>query len=404
MPSALIIAYTHFATDGRVRRQAEALAASGWHVDVICVAGQNDDQAQPNVAVHTVRMARYQGKSRASYARSYARFFFGATALAARLYSRRRHELAVVCTMPDLAVVTALVPRIRGAKVLLDVHDTMPELYEDKFAGRLARFGSSLLRLEERLSALLADRVLAVHEPHRHRLMEAGVPARKIRVLLNLPQRNVFDRTKALSKRPALLEPLTKKFLVSWHGTMSKRLGVDIALPAFAIARKQCPDLHLLLIGSGDQASEVRGLICQLGLEESVTMTERWLPLAELPAVLARASLGLVPNRDTRATRLMLPEKLLEYAMLGIPVVAARLPTIQYYFRDSIAYFSPDKSDELAEAIVRLRRDELLRREYQARAADVLQQLETEQKARPYMSVVNEMVNSRRCETLGTAA
>ena len=133
-------------------------------------------------------------------------------------------------------------------------------------------------------------------------------------------------------------------------------------------------------------------------------MTGQWLPLAELPAVLARASLGVVPNRDTRATRLMLPEKLLEYAMLGVPVVAARLPTIEYYFRDSIAYFSPGQSHELAKAIVRLRRDESLRRELKERAAGVLYQLEAEQKARSYMSIVNELVNNCGDGISGAAA
>ncbi len=85
--------------------------------------------------------------------------------------------------MPDLAILSALPCRLAGAELILDVHDTMPELYNDNFGGTRGALDARLLMLEERLSAALADRVLAVHEPHAERLALAGIRPEKIRIV-----------------------------------------------------------------------------------------------------------------------------------------------------------------------------------------------------------------------------
>ena len=54
----------------------------------------------------------------------------------------------------------------------------------------------------------------------------------------------------------------------------------------------------------------------------------------------------------------MLPVKMLEYIALGIPVIAPRLKTIEYYFTDDmVAFFEPEDIDSLANAIYTLYRD-----------------------------------------------
>jgi glycosyltransferase involved in cell wall biosynthesis len=180
----LIVAYTHYMYDGRVRRNAEALAERGDTVDVVCLAS-TDPYSKERVNVIGLEIPRYRGSSRTSYARSYLSFFSRAASLALRLGRKRRYDVIIVCTMPDAAVLCALPCRLLGSKILLDVHDTMPELYLDKFGGSRGKFGARLLMIEERLCAALADRILAVHEPHADRLMSAGVSRTKISVVTN---------------------------------------------------------------------------------------------------------------------------------------------------------------------------------------------------------------------------
>ena len=132
MARFLMIAYTTYMHDGRVKRHAEALAERGDHVDVICLA--TDEQPITNgVNVIGLPMSRYRGESKSAYLRSYMRFFSMAAQRAARMSMKQRYDVVIVCTMPDAVIVCAILPKFLGSKVVLDVHDTMPELYRDKF-------------------------------------------------------------------------------------------------------------------------------------------------------------------------------------------------------------------------------------------------------------------------------
>ena len=139
MARFLLIAYTTYVHDGRVKRHAEALAERGDHVDVICLdSGHNG--VRDGVNVIGLQMPRYRGASRSSYMRSYLRFFAKASCAALRLTLVERYDVAIVCTMPDAAVLCALPAKLLGTRIVLDVHDTMPELYRTNLAAGAARW------------------------------------------------------------------------------------------------------------------------------------------------------------------------------------------------------------------------------------------------------------------------
>ena len=351
MARALIIAYTTYIHDGRVKRHAEALAERGDHVDVISLDGAG---RLNGVNILGLGIPRYRGASRSSYVGNYIRFFARATALAVRMGIADRYDVVIACTMPDAVVICTILLRLMGSKVILDVHDTMPELYRDKFGGRRGALGARLLMIEERLSAALADRVLAVHEPHRQRLVKSGIHPDKIRVVMNSPDSRIFHRD-------AVPDHCVRNFTIMCHGTLAKRLGLDVAIKALALLRERMPDLRLHIVGDGDYRPEAVALVNALKLEDRVSFMDP-VPIEDLPALLREAAVGLVPNRASSATHLMLPVKLLEYASLGIPSIVPRLRTIERYFDDkSVRYFQPDNEVSLAEAIEDLYRDPELR-------------------------------------------
>jgi glycosyltransferase involved in cell wall biosynthesis len=366
-----MIAYTSYAHDARVRRHAEALAQRGDEIDVICLGGR-PAAGFKGVNVIEVPVARYRGASRRRYLGSYLRFFSRAAAIAARRAWARPYDVVIVCTMPDAAVLCALGPRLLGSKVLLDIHDTMPELYRDKFSGAWrGALGARLLMFEERLSALLAHRVVAVHELHRRRLEAAGVAPEKIRVVLNSPDPAIF----AAGEISSGARRGGGAFTLVCHGMISHRLGLDVALRAVQRLRFRIPGLRLRIAGGGEYVLALRRTVERLRLEAWTEFVDR-VPLDELPSVLRGAAVGLVPNHASSATHLMLPVKLLEYAMLGIPVIAARLRTIEHYFDpDAVEFFTPDDACDLARAIDRLYREPKRRAQLARNACGVAERL-----------------------------
>lgn len=343
MANILIIAYTTYISDARVKRHAEALVRRGDDVDLICLEAEQRTELN-GVNLIALPIPRYRGRSRLGYLRSYGYFMGRAAWLAAGRSLKRRYDLVIVCSIPDLAVLCALGPKLLGARLLLDVHDTMPELYRERFDGVQGALGARLLMVEERTSARMADAVLAVHDAHARRLVEAGIPDKKIRVVLNAPDPRYFAPV-----RDGRVE--SGSFTLVCHGTISRRLGVDVALHALALLRRRFPAIRLKVVGVGDHKEQACALAETLDLGSQVSFHHR-VPVERVRDVLAEASAGLVPNLASSATHMMLPVKLLEFATMGIPIIAARLRTIEQYFApDSVRYFEPGDPASLAEAI-----------------------------------------------------
>jgi glycosyltransferase involved in cell wall biosynthesis len=383
----LMIAYTTYMHDGRVKRHAEALAERGDHVDVICLA-TGEQPITNGVNVIGLPMPRYRGASKSAYLRSYMRFFSMAALRAFRMSLKERYDVVIVCTMPDAVIVCAILPKFLGSKVVLDVHDTMPELYRDKFGGARGAAGAKLLMLEERLSSWWADRVLAVHELHRDRLEQAGVAADKIHVVMNSPDTRIFDLHKNGDSPP-------NEFTLMCHGTVTQRLGLDLAISAVASLRSEIPELRLRVIGEGDRLAEARALVNRFGMHNRVSFMDL-VPVEKLPALLVKADVGLVPYRPSSATHLMLPVKLLDYATLGIPVIAARLRAVEHYFGDgAVELFEPGNVVDLARAIRLLYNNPDLRVRLVDRARQALDALNWRNQRTEYYRAIDSLLAAR---------
>ena len=391
MARFLMIAYTSYIYDGRVKRHAEALAERGDHVDLISLAG-TPASAHNGVNLIGVGMPQYRGSSRTAYLRSYVRFFAGAMVIALRLHRMNRYDAVIVCSMPDAVVLCALPLKIFGTPVILDVHDTMPELYRDKFGGKRGAFGARLLMFEERASARIADRVLAVHDLHRSRLETAGIPSRKIRVVLNSPDPRIFSQLGRIAPAPANGRMGEDKFTIICHGTITRRLGLDVAFEAMDLLRERLPGARLEILGTGDYLATAKNRVAAMKLEQRVS----FLPpvvIEGLPAALEHADAGLVPNLPSAATHLMLPVKMLEFATLGIPIIAARLRAIEHYFEASAArFFRPGDSVDLAAAIEDLFTNVWRRAQLACRASEIAQALSWPQQRKQYFDAIDSLL------------
>jgi glycosyltransferase involved in cell wall biosynthesis len=377
--------------DGRVKRHAETLAARGDHVDVITLGNNAHEGLENAVNVIGVPIKRYRGSSRANYLSSYMRFFTSASRLAYKLGRVDPYDVVITCTLPDAAVLSALPARLFGSRVILDMHDTMPELYLDKFGGPRGAVGAKLLKMGERVCAGFADRVFAVHQLHCLRLQEAGIPGRKITVVMNSPQPRIF---KTGGVRAADSDP--GRCVLVCHGTITRRLGIDCAIRAVSLLRDRIPGLLLRLIGDGDYLQEARLLAERLNLSDCVRF-EGARPLEELPRLLQDVTIGLVPNHANAATHLMLPVKLMEYAALGIPVIASRLRTVEHYFPDTaVRLVKPGDPNALANAIEELSRDERLRAQLGDNAQRIARDLSWAHQEQQFFAAIDELVDKRR--------
>lgn len=381
-----MVAYTNYLTDARPRREAEALAARGDKVDFLALReeGRPSTERIEGVGVVRVMMERYRGGSTLLYIGNYVLFFLLATFKTAFLFVKYRYDVIYVHTMPDFMVFAASIPKTFGAKVVLDMHDTMPELYMSKFGLGDRHFLIRLVAFQERLSANFADRIVCVHHPHRDVLVNRGIDRQKATILMNLPDPRIFDNNQHTS-------PVQRGHVrLVYHGTVARRLGLDLAIEAFSKVLHTFPHARFDIFGDGDFADQLEENIHRLNIDRSVYFSRKFFRVDEIPTLLRGATVGVIANRKDLATKYMLPVKLLEYVYLGIPVVAPRLQTICYYFpEDCIAYFEPEHADELAAALVRLHSDKGERERLMSRSKAFFNEYSWERMRENLFSVVD---------------
>jgi glycosyltransferase involved in cell wall biosynthesis len=372
-----MLAYTEYLTDPRVRREAQALADRGDQVDFLCLRQPGTGQAATSrrrdqgrwqdvdgVHVCSLPFKKYQGGNQIAYLLSYILFLFISAFWLTGLYFRRRYQVIQVHTMPDFLIFAALVPRIFGCKLILDMHDLTSDLYSVKFRSKLLRPLVWGLRLQERLSAGLAHHVVTVHEPYRQVLIQRGIKPQKISVLMNAPDDRIFSMAvRETGKLPSSAASGTSSFTLVYHGTIVARYGLDVMLRAVALLRETVPNLRLVVYGKGDDLPRLLALRSELGLEDVTYFHGKHVPLEQLPGLLIQADLAVVPNLSNPFTDYVLPTKLMEYAAIGVPAVVARTPVVSQYFDDEmVAYFTPGDAHDLARHIDTLARDPARRR------------------------------------------
>ncbi len=347
----------------RVQRQALALRDAGVEVHVICLRDENESRFEvvDGVRVYRVPVRRHKGSGPVSQLLEYLAFFVVALLRLMVLLPRYRYRTVQVHNLPDFLVFAAVPAKIAGAAVILDLHDLMPELFAGRFETDLDDRRVRAMIIQERWAARFADHVVTVTHEWRQTLIDRGLPAEKVGVVMNLADGRLFTPRGHIEH---------DGIEVVYHGTFTHRYGVDVAVAAVDMARRRQPDIHLSLLGAGETRDEIIRQVRRLGLGEVVDVSDRMLEASALPERIARADIGLVPNRSNIFTDGILPTKLLEYVAMGVPVITSATPGVMAYFDDSMVRFvTPGDSQELADAILELAADEA-RRDSQVEAAN----------------------------------
>jgi len=334
----------------RVQREANALVDHGLEVDVICLHHQDEPafETVDGVNVYRLPMRRRKGSGAGTQLVEYLVFFTLAFVRLTALYWQKRYEVIQVHNLPDFLVFVTLVPKLAGARVILDLHDLMPEFYQARFSGGPDSFPVRLIRWQEKWACLFANHVITVTELWRQTLIERGVPPEKCTVVMNLADDQFFHVP--LEQRTTSQN--NERFHLIYHGTLAQRYGLDLLLQALDLARREIPEIHLTVHGRGEYLGSLLRLADELNLGNHVSFSTRFVPTAELPSLIAAADLGVVPYRRDIFTDGILPTKLMEYALLGMPVIVARTPGISAYFDEAmVQFFTAEDVQELADCI-----------------------------------------------------
>jgi glycosyltransferase involved in cell wall biosynthesis len=349
------ITFDWYPFDVLVRRTAEAAASAGYTSEVICMrqAGQKTEEMCDGVHVYRIPMSRSFGRSLPFTILEWVIFMIRAGIKVTRLQRKQKYDVIHVHNMPDFLVFAALIPKLMGAKVILEIQDVSPELLAAKAGTRLRKFILPLAKWQEHISARFAHHVITVGWPFERLLLKRGIPAAKITNILNSADPRLFpvDRSTEISmEAPSEEKPL----ILMYHGTLAKRNGLDTAIQALAQARQVTPYIRLDIKGRGEAIPSLKLLARELGISEHVIFSDP-CPSEELVDFVLHGDIGIIPYRSDGFMDLVLPTKAYEFALMRRPMIASETPAIRSMFRpESLILCEPGNADSFADAIIDL--------------------------------------------------
>jgi glycosyltransferase involved in cell wall biosynthesis len=356
-------------------------------VDVLCLSRAEDPprERREGLDIRRLKLAHRRG-SPARYIFQYSAFFLWAFAQASRLHMRRKYDVVQVNTLPDALVFAAAIPKLVGARVILDMHELMPELYASKFGKD--RSAVRLMALIEYISTCFADRVITVSKPTWRVLVDRGIPPSKLEIIMNSADERIFSPGDLSGES----RPSNRALTLISHGVLVERSGYRTIVRALPEIRKVLPDVHLLIAGEGEDEAHLRELTRELDLEAHVTLLG-FKPLEEVAHLLRTADIGVTANTEDVFTQLIVPTKLMEYVALGVPAVVSRLPAVEQYFDETMVnFFEPDDPQDLASVILSVADDLAKAREVARRTRErFLREYGWATMKRRYVQLVDEL-------------
>jgi glycosyltransferase involved in cell wall biosynthesis len=294
-----------------MRDLARAMAADGWHVTVVTTgprAARERDGA--------VRIIRVKAPVRPRRIWSYMLIWLRLWLTGMRL---KRRDLVVTMTDPPLlSVIGQAVAKAKRSRHIHWCQDMYPDLLP-ALGLNLPDFAMAYLRRRAQGALMTADKIIVVGRCMARRLVRSGIPAKKISVVPNWPDRELVSRNRRL--RPANNNAVTRelfadsgpKFRVLYSGTMGRAHPVETVLEAAHILNASHPEIEFVFVGDGSGIDRIARARSRQGLDNIRLIP--WQPVSRLRDLMESGDLHLI-SMNPDAAGMLVPCKL--YSALAV--------------------------------------------------------------------------------------
>ncbi len=347
------MAYAEFPSDPRVRREVQVLAENGYSVTLIALQSSGDLSPRKLSGLRLCELPlRVRRGNRALYLYQYTMFFLLSAALLLSLHVRRRFSVVHVHSLPDFLVFCALPERILGARVVLDLHESMPEILAARFNLRLRAPLVRIARIAERASCAVADHVVVPARFRRDLIVERGVAPHKVVVVPNAPDEDFLRGTSDTNQSEEA--DLEGRWLVVHAGGINKERDLETLIDAGKILSMANPTT-ILLFGRGDEG--YKGLLVRRSSGSGGNLEVRlgdWIPPQTIRRYVELCRVGVVTYERNPITDLAAPNRVLEFAAARKPLVLADVRALRTDWGEAALFYEPGDPEDLASKIRRV--------------------------------------------------
>ena len=383
----LVLAYSFYEYDNRVRRYAESLSKEGHQVDVIALRKIDFPKFVriKDVNVFQIQRRIVNEKRKFTFIFKMLWFFLKSSFFVTLLHIKNKYELVHVHSIPDIEIFAAWLPRITGAKLILDIHDIVPEFYISKFKLTQNSVMFKILLLIEKFSIAFAHHVIIANQIWYKTLIRRSTTNKKCTVILNYPDPSIFNAD--------LSAKSDDKFILAYTGTLHYHQGLDIAIKAISLIQEQESQIELHIYGLGREKPNLEILAEKLGISDKIHF-KGIVPLEKIPHAVSNVHVGVVPKRKDTFGNEAFSTKILEFMAMGIPVIVSDTKIDKYYFNDSlVCFFTSGDEQSLAEKILHLKKNKELRESLIGKGLKHIEEINWEVKKEDYLRIISSLLS-----------
>lgn len=388
-----MISYSCYATDNRVMRYAEALVNRGDSVDALSLdSGIRPGKFEVLNGVNSYRIQHRvrNEKGKADYLFRILRFMLKASAKLTWRHLRKPYDVVHVHNVPDFLVFAAWFPKLTGARIILDIHDILPEFFASKFKSPDNQWYVDRLLGVEKSSCSFADYVIIANHLWLEKITRRSVSPEKCSVVLNHVDRSIFY--------PRARTRQDDKIIAIFPGGLQHHQGLDIAIRAFPTVVERFPKAEFHIYGDGNMKGEWIALVKELRLDRHILFFEP-LSIHDVAERVANADIGVVPKRADSFGNEAYSTKIMEFMSQGLPVVASRTKIDTFYFSDQqIAFFESGNPTDLAGKILRVLSDRPYADSLIRNGSSYVDQNSWESKKQEYFAIVDNKLDSNKVD------
>ena len=316
--------------DVRVEKIAKALSGSGNSVTIVARNLDQKPTEEVSDGLRISRLPRTNGLPRALQSLVNMPFWFNPVWLYTIFKAIKGFQKPIIIVR-DLPLVRAatVIARFRQAKVVLDMAEVYPEMYRSSAQYSDRSWLESIIKnpriAENYEKAVLprVDHILVMIEESRDRLRAMGIPKEKITIISNTPPLDKFHGERHRHTGEILR--------IVYVGFLTELRGLDLLIEAVAhyIANGNPKSaIQVDIVGKGASKEKLIKLARTLNVEESVRI-HGWLSQEEVDQLMANANVGALTYRVCGHWNHTIPNKIFDYMLAGLPVLATEVLTIK---------------------------------------------------------------------------
>lgn len=340
MKGVFVVAHSYFPQDTRIRKEVDTLIDHEFSVRIICLKGEGQKfyEKLPGLKIIRLPIRRHRGSGLIVYAFEYLAFFVLSFLTVSFLWIfSTPYPIIQVHTLPDILVFTGIIPKVFGAKLILDMHESSPEFFKERSSNKVFYF---IIKFLEKISCKFSDHIITVHYPLKRLLVRNGVPPEKVTIVMNTTSIEI-SKTYFYPKED-------KKLSLVYHGLISDLYDLKTVLKALSLLKNWgVTGIRLNIIGDGPKLSELKSISRKLKIYDMVNF-HGYVSNQLLSRILSKCDICTIPLRNTEYMRLALPTKLFECIKYNLPVLITKMETIQYYFPEGLVFVKPEDPVDLA--------------------------------------------------------